>query len=61
MPYISPSSTRDESRCAAEPAELKASLASATLDEVFVQYSALGEAGHLRDTAQTRRTARRLG
>lgn len=44
------------------PAELKASLSpTATLDEVFAHYSAVSETGRLRDTAQTRRTARRLG
>jgi len=44
------------------PAELKASLSpTATLDEVFAHYSAVSESGRLRDTAQTRRTARRLG
>jgi ABC-2 type transport system ATP-binding protein len=47
------------------PAELKASLgkAEATLDEVFVHYagSTLETEGAYRDTARTRRTARRLG
>lgn len=44
------------------PAELKASLSpSATLDEVFAHYSAVSESGRLRDIAQMRRTARRLG
>jgi ABC-2 type transport system ATP-binding protein len=44
------------------PAELKASIApTATMDQVFAHYSAVSEGGRLRDTAQTRRTARRLG
>jgi ABC-2 type transport system ATP-binding protein len=45
------------------PAELKAKIgALATLDDVFAQFSgAMGDAGRLRDTADARRVARRLG
>ncbi len=45
-----------------EPAQLKASISEhATLDEVFAHYSAVSESGRLRDTAETRQVARRLG
>lgn len=45
-----------------EPAQLKAGISEhATLDEVFAHYSAMSEAGRLRDTAETRQVARRLG
>jgi ABC-2 type transport system ATP-binding protein len=45
------------------PAELKAQTgASATLDDVFTRFSgAMDEAGRLKDTADARRVARRLG
>jgi ABC-2 type transport system ATP-binding protein len=44
------------------PAQLKASVSpTATLDQVFAHYSAVSESGRLRDTAETRRTAQRLG
>lgn len=44
------------------PGDLKLSLSpTATLDEVFAHYSAVSESGRLRDIAQTRGTARRLG
>jgi ABC-2 type transport system ATP-binding protein len=47
-----------------KPAELKAALgATATLDDVFVNYSggSIQEGGNYRDIRQTRRTASRLG
>jgi ABC-2 type transport system ATP-binding protein len=47
-----------------KPAELKAALGpTATLDDVFVQYSggSIQEGGNYRDVRQTRRTASRLG
>lgn len=45
------------------PAELKAQIgATATLDDVFAHFSGtMDEAGRLKDTADTRRVARRLG
>ncbi len=44
------------------PEALKTGLSNtATLEQVFAHYSSVGESGRLRDTAQTRRTARRLG
>src|SRR5262249_15404625 len=57
----------DHGRVAAigSPSDLKATLdnANATLDDVFVYYTggSLGSGGSYRETARTRRTARRLG
>ena len=49
---------------AGTPAALKAAAgAGATLDDVFVKYSAgsINEGGNYRDIRQTRQTAQRLG
>jgi len=44
------------------PQELKASVsAHATLDDVFAHYSSISDRGRLRDTAETRDVAQRLG
>jgi ABC-2 type transport system ATP-binding protein len=44
------------------PAELKAAIsADATLDDVFAHYSSMNDSGRLRDTAETRDVAQRLG
>jgi ABC-2 type transport system ATP-binding protein len=44
------------------PQELKAAISpAATLDDVFAHYSSTGERGRLRETAETRGVARRLG